>query len=106
MDGIIGGGQTTITASLKFFDKQTPPQPATPAAPPQWSMGTSGVAGMAVAVDGMSAVFTRIAAGTTTVDVIAEGDPTPGVDTVHLSGNLTVLANEIATGEIDFGPAS
>jgi|SRR5579859_7462583 len=106
MSGVIGGGETTITATLKFFDNETPPQPSQPASPPQWSMGTAGVASMAVAPDGMSAVFTRVAAGTTTVDVVAEGDPTPGVDTVHLTGSLQVLPNEIASGEIDFGAAS
>lgn len=104
MDGVIGGGQNTISASLKFVDKAG--ASASPASPPSWTTGTSGIVSAAVAADGMSAVFTRVGPGSTTVDVIAEGDPTAGVDTVHLTGNLTVLPNEIASGEIDFGPAS
>lgn len=101
--GVIQGNQTTISATLSFQ-----PAGAKPAAPPVWSLTKDGVVSMTVADDGMSASFVRATDGSdqTDVNVVAEGDPTPGVDTIHLTGTIQVLAKEITSGEIDFGSAS
>lgn len=96
--------QNGATATLSFKDAKG--NDAQPASPPVWSLGTAGVANLEVASDGMSAQVTPVASGITTVDVIAEGDEAPGVDTLHLTGDIQVIPAEIATGEINFGPVS
>jgi hypothetical protein len=73
---------------------------------PTWSMGTAGIATMTVAPDGMSATFAPAGSGKTTVDVVAEGDPVAGVDTLHGSGDITVLAAEATGIALNFGPVS
>lgn len=101
---VIRVDQTGAQASLAFKDAKG--NVAQPAAPPVWSVTAPGIIGLAVADDGMSAQITPQAAGAVQIDVTAEGDPTPGVDTLHLSGDVQVTPAEIATGEIDFGPAT
>ena len=99
--GIIRVDQNSMVASLVFKDAKG--NAANPAAPPQWSVTQEGIVNMSVAEDGMSASFSPVAVGDVTVNVIAEGDATPGVDTVQLSGDISVVAAEIATGELSFG---
>lgn len=96
--------QNGCTATLAFKDAKG--NAATPAAPPVWSTDTSGVVNLTVAADGMSAQIAPAGVGTTNINVVAEGDATPGVDTLHLTGSVQVTPAEIATGEIDFGAVS
>ena len=75
-----------------------------PAAPPTWSFDNPGVWDPTVAADGLSASGSVLAAGDCNVTVVAEGDPTPGVDTVTLKGTLTG-AEEISGGQMTFTAA-
>src|SRR6202521_2408452 len=74
--------------------------------PPVWSLSAAGIVVMTVAADGMSAAFAPVSPGSVIVDVVAEGDPTPGVDTVHGTGDITVLAAEAASIALTFGPVT
>lgn len=98
---IIRADQTSSEATLKFKDAKG--NDALPAAPPVWSTTVAGIIDLVVAADGLSAVVSPLQAGATTINVIAEGDVTPGVDTINLTGDVQVVPAEIATGEIDFG---
>lgn len=98
--GILRVDQNAMVASLVFKDAKG--NAANPASPPQWSLTGDGVVSMTVADDGMSATFAPIAVGDVSVNVIAEGDAQPGVDTVQLSGDISVVPAEIATGELSF----
>lgn len=101
---IIRVDQNGTTARLKFVDGKG--NPAQPASPPKWSVTVDGVITMTVADDGMSAAIAPAGVGDTTINVTAEGDPTPGVDTVLLSGDVSVVPAEIATGTLDFDPVA
>lgn len=90
----------TVPASVKYTSGG---QPAQPASPPVWSSDTPGVASVQPAADGMSAVVSYVAPGAAVISVVAEGDPTPGVDTITLQGTVTCSNPEIDAGEIDFG---
>lgn len=68
---------------------------------PVWSVDNAAVATVAAAADGMSAVVTAVSAGTANITVVAEGDPTPGVDTITLSGAITVV-DEASGGTLVF----
>lgn len=95
---------TSVSASLVFKDKRG--NVTSPAAPPVWSLSAEGIVAMTVAPDGLSAEFTPTAPGDVTVDVVAEGDPTPGLDTLHATGDLSVLPAEAATVDLNFGPVT
>jgi hypothetical protein len=68
---------------------------------PAWTVDLPNVASIAPAADGMSAVVTALAVGVATVTVVAEGDPTAGVDTITLSGTVTVV-DEASGGTLTF----
>jgi len=70
---------------------------------PAWTTSADGIVLMTVAGDGMSATFAPVAVGTVSVSVVAEGDTTPGVDTIHASGDIQVLGAEAATVDLTFG---
>lgn len=93
--------QNGATATLAFKDAKG--NPAVPASPPAWSTTVDGIITLAVAGDGLSAQIAPAGVGATSINVVAEGDATAGVDTIQLSGDVQVTAAEIATGEIDFG---
>jgi hypothetical protein len=95
---------TSVGAALVFKDKKG--NVTSPAAPPVWSLGADGIVAMTVAADGLSAEFTPVAPGDVTVDVVAEGDAEPGVDTLHATGDLSVLPAEAATVDLSFGPVT
>lgn len=93
-----------VSALVQFKDKHG--NAASVVGAPEWSLSSDGVVSMTVAGDGLSAEFAPVAVGTVTVNVKAEGDATPGTDTISLSGDIEVIAAEAATGEIDFGPVT
>ena len=94
----------SVTASLVATDNDgnIVPLPS----PPQWSLSADGIVTMTVAADGMSASFAPASPGTVTVNVVAEGDPQPGVDTLHATGDINVLAAEATKVELTFGAVS
>ena len=73
---------------------------------PAWSLSADGIVNMTVAPDGLSAQFAPVAVGTVTVNVVAEGDAVPGVDTLHSTGDINVLGAEATTLEMTFGPVT
>jgi hypothetical protein len=93
-----------VSASLSFKDKKG--NPANLPGVPAWAMGSDTVLTMTVAPDGLSASFVPTdaagALGDVAITVTAEGDPIPGVDTIVLSGTITVVAAEAATGDLSF----
>lgn len=68
---------------------------------PVWTVDDEAIATLVVGDDGMSAVITAVSAGTSTITVTAEGDPTPGVDTITLTGTLNVV-DEASGGTLSF----
>jgi hypothetical protein len=101
---ILHTDDTSVSASLVFKDKKG--NVTAPAAPPAWSLSADGIVTMTVAADGMSASFAPAAPGDVAVNVVAEGDATPGVDTLHASGDISVLAAEAASVDLSFGPVA
>lgn len=99
--GIIGPGLSALAVALVLKDADG--NVAVAAAPPVWSLDADGVVSLVVDGDGMSATLTKVAVGSCNVNVVVEGDPTPGVDTLHLSGEVQVLPAEAASGELVFG---
>jgi hypothetical protein len=92
-----------FSAAVVYKDKKG--NVSLPASPPVWTTSIDGIVNLTVAADGMSATGTFTGqAGDLTLDVVAEGDPTPGVDTVHSTADISVLPAEIATGEITIIP--
>lgn len=74
-----------------------------PASPPTATSSAPGVATVTANPDGMSGVVTYVSPGAAVITIVAEGDPTPGADTVTLQGTVTCKNPEIASGEIVFG---
>lgn len=81
------GGTSTATITAKDAQGNTVTLPSAPS----WSVDNSAIATIAPAADGMSAVVTAVAVGTATITVKAEGDPTPGVDTLTATGTVNVV---------------
>lgn len=93
------GASTTGTVAYTNKDGG----PATPASPPQWSVSPDGVVTLTPAADGMSCgIVAGTAPGTATVSVVAEGDPTPGVDTITLAASISVVPEEASAGTLTF----
>ena len=93
-----------VSATLVLLDHKG--NAAVAASPPTWSMDIDTVVSMNVSSDGMSAQFAPKAVGTANVNVVIEGDSTPGVDTLHATGSIQVLAAEAATASLTFGPVT
>lgn len=94
-----------LVATVSFTDDKG--NAASPAAPPVWSSSDTGIAVATPAADGMTAQISLPGKdGNVTIAVTAEGDPTPGADTVSLSADITVTAGEIKSGAITFNPAT
>ncbi len=92
----IGG---TSTATVAYQDKAG--ATVAVASVPAWSVDDATKATVAPAADGMSALVTALAVGAATITVVAEGDPTPGVDTITLTGTVNVV-DEASTGTLTF----
>lgn len=92
----------TTTATLELDTKEG--AAATIYNTPSWSAddANSSIASMSVAADGKSAEFTGVAPGTVSVTVLANGDPTPGVDDITVTATLTVVPEEASTGKLNF----
>lgn len=89
-----------VTATVDFTAQGKPGQPASP---PTWSSDTPGAASVTPTADGMSADIEYVGPGASVITVKAEGDPTPGVNTITLQGTVTCTNPEIDAGEIVFG---
>lgn len=92
----IGG---TSTASVTYADAAGANVAVSGA--PSWSVDDASVASVTPAADGLSALVTALAVGTATISVVAEGDPTPGVDTITLTGTVNVV-DEATGGTLTF----
>ena len=99
MSKIIHLGNTS-TASVSYQDKEGDTVPVVGV--PAWSAMPDGIVTLAPAADGMSAVVTPVAIGNATITVVAEGDETAGVDTITLTGDVSVAAEEAAGGKLTF----
>jgi hypothetical protein len=102
--GILSADDNGITASVIFRDKKG--NISSPFGVPEWSLAADGVVAMTVAPDGMTATFVPVAVGATVINVLAEGEATPGEQPIALSGELEVVASDAETGEIVFGPVT
>lgn len=102
--GTMHADDNGIAAMIVFKDRKG--NVATVATVPVWTLSADGIVAMAVSGDGMSATFTPITVGSVDIDVVAEGDPTPGVDTIHGIGTIQVLPAEASVAEVSFGPVS
>lgn len=91
-----------VTATLAFTNPDG--TAGTPASAPTWAFDNPTVWNPTVAADGMSAAGPVLAVGACVVTVKAEGDATPGVDTVTLTGTLTGV-EEISAGTLTFTAA-
>ena len=89
----------TTTASVSYQDKAGATVPVVGA--PSWGVDNPAVATVEPASDGMSAVVTAVGVGAANITVTAEGDPTPGVDTITLTGQVTVV-DEASGGVLTF----
>lgn len=69
---------------------------------PVWSVTVDGIVTMTVAEDGMSATFVPDVVGEVTVNVVVEADVEPGVNTLHASGDISVIAAEAASLDLQF----
>lgn len=92
----IGGGST---ATVNYTDAAGASVPVSSV--PSWSVDDSTIISLSPAADGMSASITALKVGTATVTVTAEGDPSPGVDTITLSGTVNVV-DEASGGTLTF----
>jgi hypothetical protein len=92
----IGG---TSTATVVYDDKAGAVAPIVGV--PTWAVDNPAIATVTPAADGMSAEVTAVAVGTANITVTAEGDPTPGVDTITLTGTVNVV-DEAAEGTLTF----
>lgn len=99
---VIHVGDKGVTATL--VPKDASGAPAIPASVPEWTLSADGIVAMTVAADGLSASFVGVTSGTVTADALVEGDPVAGVDTIHATGEIQVLAAEIATVDMNFAP--
>jgi hypothetical protein len=89
----------TVTAKLAYLNPDG--TAGAPVGVPTWAFDNAAVWAPTVAADGMSAAGNVLAVGACVVTVTAEGDATPGVDTVTLTGTLTG-AVEISGGSLTF----
>lgn len=90
-----------VSAQLALKDKHG--NTVTPATAPAWSLSDSTIVSMTVAPDGLSAQFAPLGpVGTTTVDVVVDGEAGP----IHATGDIQVLAAGVATADLSFGPVT
>lgn len=94
----VGGASTTATAL--FVDPQGVAQPLSSV--PVWAATPSGLVNLTPAADGMTCAVVPVAAGDVTLTATAEGDPTPGVNTIVATAALSVAPDEDTTGTISF----
>jgi hypothetical protein len=99
MSKILHMGNTS-TASVTYQDKEGDNVPVVGA--PKWSSAPDGIVSLTVADDGLSAVVTPAAVGDVTITVVAEGDDVAGVDTITLTGDVTVAPEEASGGKLVF----
>jgi hypothetical protein len=91
--------QATVTAQFEDAAGVVVPVQGIPA----WTVDNPAIATVAAAADGMSAVIAGVAAGAAVVTVTAEGDPTPGVDTITGEVDVIVVADEATQVVLTFG---
>lgn len=91
-------------AAVAFKDKKG--NPAAPVAVNWSSSDTSIATVVGDALDGSNVATAQIAftgaVGSVTIDMLAEGDAVAGKDQVHQTGDIQVVAAEIATGDLSF----
>ena len=90
---------TTTTATVAYADAAG--HPVSVASVPSWGADNPSVATVTPAADGMSAVVTGVGVGAAIITVTAEGDPTPGVDTITLTSLVNVV-DEASGGTLTF----
>lgn len=71
--------------------------------PASFTSDNEAVATVVANADGLSAEVFAVGVGAAQINVKFEGDATPGVDTITLSGAVNVVAAEAAVGELTFG---
>jgi uncharacterized protein YjdB len=91
----------TDTATVAYTDKAGNAVSLPAGNVPAWTVDDETIATVAPAADGMTAVVTAVAVGTANITVVAEGDASPGVDTITLSGQVSVV-DEASGGTLTF----
>lgn len=91
----------TSTATVAYTDAAGQPVTLPAGSVPVWTVDDTTKATATPAADGLTAVIEGVAVGTATVTVVAEGDPTPGVDTITLTGAVNVV-DEASGGTLTF----
>jgi len=71
---------------------------------PAWKSSDESIATVTPAADGLSALVVPVAKGECDITVTAEGDPTPGVDTLTGVGHVVVTDPEASQLSVSFGP--
>lgn len=102
MSKIIHVGGAGTTASVAYVNKEG--AAASVVGAPVWSVtpGDGSIIALTAAADGMSASISAVAVGDATITVTAEGDETAGVDTITLTADVSVAAEEATGGAISF----
>ena len=98
MSKIINLGTTPPPSSVSYTDKAGVAVSLPAGSIPAWSSDNTAVATVLADPTGLKAQLTPVGAGTCNITVVAEGDPTPGVDTITLSAPLSVV--DEATGGV------
>lgn len=88
------------TATVVYTDDQGVSDPIFSV--PVWAATPDGIVTLAPAADGMTCVATGVAAGDVSLTATAEGDSTPGANTIVATAALNVKAAEDSKGEITF----
>jgi len=94
----VGG---TSTATVTFQDKAGADVNLPEGNKPTWTVDQAALLSLTVADDGMSAELTATGVGLATITVTAEGDPTPGVDTITVSGSVNIV-DEASSATLTF----
>jgi hypothetical protein len=93
--------QVVLTAVFKDSDGVVTPLPDGNS--PSWSLDDGSVATIVGPTDQPTVTISSIAPGTVHVTVTAEGDPTPGADTITGEFDVEVIADEATQVEITAG---
>lgn len=100
MTKILNTGGTS-TATVSFKDKAGASVNLPAGSVPKWTVDQVALLTVVPSADGLSAEITAVAVGMATITVVAEGDPTPGADTITVAGSVSIV-DEASSGELVF----
>lgn len=83
-----------VNIQAAFQDAGGVSQPLPPGQIPVWASSDLNIATVSPSADGLNCDVISVGPGLATISVTAEGDPSPGVDTIKGSQDITVVADE------------